>query len=108
MGFKKINAEEEIRKAAKEDKEFEKCMELLKMKHTLIKDAVNTRKNLGLTQKEVGTRCDFVQQDISRIEKLDATPTLDSFISYISALGLELKLIKKECDNSNEEACTIC
>lgn len=60
----------------------------------LIKSLVEFRKSAGITQKEVAEKSGLTQQMVSRIEKVTNSPTLDVFLRYVSALGLELKINK--------------
>lgn len=61
------------------DLELGKYAEDFNKEYELIQSIVEIRKDLGLTQ-----------QMVSRIEKLNNSPTLINFIRYINALGLEL------------------
>lgn len=94
--FHKINPEEEIEKAIKNNPELEIYMKQADAQYQLIKSLVEFRKSAKITQREVAKRSGLTQQMVSRIEKIDNSPTLDVFLRYVSALGLELKINKDE------------
>lgn len=92
MGFRRINSGEEIQNAIKEKPELETHIEQADAQYELIKSIVEFRKSAGITQKEVAERSGLTQQMISRMEKIDNSPTLDNFLRYVLALGLKLKI----------------
>lgn len=92
--FHKINPEEEIEKAIENNPELEIYMKQADAQYQLIKSLVEFRKSAKITQREVAERSGLTQQMVSRIEKIDNSPTLDVFLRYVSALGLELKINK--------------
>ena len=56
------------------------------------KQLLELRKAQGLTQKDVALKSGLTQQMISRIERMDYTPTLDTLFKYLKALNVNLKL----------------
>ncbi|NCI19745.1 helix-turn-helix transcriptional regulator [Clostridium botulinum] len=94
--FHKINPEKEIEKAIENNPELEIYMKQADAQYQLIKSLVEFRKSAKITQREVAERSGLTQQMVSRIEKIDNSPTLDVFLRYVSALGLELKINKDE------------
>jgi len=98
MGFHKVNPNDEIKKAIDNNNELENYIREADAQYELIKILVEFRKDIGLTQSEVSKKSGLTQQMISRIEKLDNSPTLDNFIKYVMALGLKIKV-----DKINEE-----
>lgn len=58
----------------------------------LIKSLVEFRESTGITQKEVAERSGLSQQMVSRMENVDYSPTLESFLKYMLALGGEVKI----------------
>ena len=61
-----------------------------------MQSVISIRKELNLTQKEVSKKSGLTQQMISRMEKVDNSPTLANFLKYISALGLDINFIRKK------------
>lgn len=94
MGFHKVNPNDEIKKAIVNNSELETLIKETDAQYELIKKLVEFRKVVGLTQSEVSQKSGLTQQMISRIEKLDNSPTLENFIKYVMALGLNLKVDK--------------
>ncbi|HDK7194949.1 TPA: helix-turn-helix transcriptional regulator [Clostridium botulinum] len=94
--FHKINPEKEIKKAIENNPELEIYMKQADAQYQLIKSLVEFRKSAKITQREIAERSGLTQQMVSRIEKIDNSPTLDVFLRYVSALGLELKINKDE------------
>ncbi len=95
MPFKKINAKSIVNEKRK-DKEFNKYYLEVKKEYDLIRQVVEARKAYGLTQKELADIVGVSQQEISRLECEKHIPNLSSFINIIEAIGLEIKLEKKE------------
>ena len=48
------------------------------------------RHALGLTQRELASRCGIPQSSVARIESLRSTPNLDTLIKILQQLGLQL------------------
>lgn len=95
MPFKKINTEEIINEKRK-NKEFDESYIEIEKEYALIRQVVEARKNKGLTQKNLADIVGVSQQEISRLECEKHVPNLISFIRILEALGLEIKLEKKE------------
>lgn len=74
------------------------------IKYNLIKDLVEYRRVKGLSQQEVADKSGLTQQMISRIEKLDFIPQLDTFIKCITALDLDIKLVDRNNKLNNLDA----
>ncbi|NFF75898.1 helix-turn-helix transcriptional regulator [Clostridium sporogenes] len=94
--FHKISPEEEIEKSIKNNPELKIYIKQADAQYELIKTLVEFRKSAKITQREVTERSGLTQQMVSRIEKIDNSPTLDVFLRYVLALGLELKINKDE------------
>lgn len=94
MGFKKVDAAAQLNNAIKRDPKLEQYVKESNAEYELIKSLVELRKQLGLTQKDVATKSGLTQQMISRIEKIDHTPSLKNFLRYVSALNVTLNPTK--------------
>lgn len=110
MGFHKIDAEEEIKKAVEKKPELGIFIKQADAQYELIKIIAEYRKSAGITQKEVAKISGLTQQMVSRMEKIDNSPTLDNFLRYVLALGLDLKVVKHDAEGSDgdEQAAAIC
>jgi len=96
MGFKKVDCVEEMNKMMQEDPEVTKYVQEFNKQYELMQSIVKARKELGLTQKDISKRSGLTQQMVSRIEKVNNSPTLINFLKYITALGLDFDLVKKQ------------
>lgn len=59
----------------------------------IIQELVRTRKNLGMTQKDLSFLTGVTQADISRIESGTRNPSLKLIKRLAKGVGLELKLV---------------
>ncbi|MBE6087904.1 helix-turn-helix transcriptional regulator [Sporolactobacillus sp. CQH2019] len=96
MGFKRVDCVKEMDKMIKEDSQIAKYVDEFNKEYEVMQSIVKVRKELGLTQKDVSKRSGLTQQMVSRMEKVDNSPTLTNFIKYITAIGLDLDLVKKQ------------
>lgn len=94
MPFKKIDAKK-IVEEKRTDKIFDKSYNEISKEYELIRQVVEARKNLGLTQSKLAEVVGVSQQEISRFEKEKHMPKLSSFIKIVDAVGLKLKLEQK-------------
>lgn len=110
MGFHRINASEQTKRAIQQNGKLEIYIKQADAQYNLIKEIVQYRKSAGITQKEVAARSGLTQQMVSRMEKIDNSPTLDNFLRYVLAIGLDLKVIKANGKDSkgDEQAAAIC
>ena len=83
MPFEKVDIQKRIEEKMKIDIEFKKAYE-----------EVN-RKQKGLTQKQIADMTGMKQQALSRMEKERHAPTLNNLFKILSALDLDIKLVKK-------------
>ena len=85
---------EKIKKEKEKDLEFKNEYEETKIKFDLIYQIIMLRKEKGITQKELAQLTKLKQQNISRIERLEAVPNLDTILKICYALGYTLELKK--------------
>lgn len=95
MPFKKFNAKGIVQEKILKDKEFENAYSEIKAEYVLIKEVVQRRKDLGLTQETLANKTGMKQQVVSRFENEKHIPNLSSFIKILNALDLELSIKKK-------------
>lgn len=96
MGFKKVDCVAELNEAIRNDVELAEYVREFEQEYELMQSLVKARKELGLTQKDISKRSGLTQQMVSRMEKIDNSPTLTNFLRYISAIGLDINVIKKQ------------
>lgn len=94
MGFKKVDCKEDLQRAMKEDPNMISYVQEFNEEYELIQSLIKARKESGLTQKDVAKRSGLTQQMISRIEKIDNSPTLNNLLKYINAIGVMINLKK--------------
>lgn len=62
----------------------------------LVEVIVARRKQLNITQAELGAKVKMSQSQIARVENCSTVPRLDTVIAIADALGLEITLAEKE------------
>jgi predicted transcriptional regulator len=72
--------------------EFVKEWERIKPEYEVMKLLVEARTERGLTQKELAERTGIRQPNISRLERGQCSPTLDTLSALARGLGKELKV----------------
>ncbi|HDS9725615.1 TPA: helix-turn-helix transcriptional regulator [Enterobacter bugandensis] len=71
----------------------------------LIREAKSIRMGTSLTQRQIAELTGIAFQNISRLERNGATPTLRLFIQYVYAMGYSVKLVKRPEDETKEANC---
>ena len=95
MGFVKVDIEQKIEQKRIEDEQFKKLWDDSREEYRLIGELTALRKAGKITQEELARLTGSRQQVISRIEKRENSPSLKSFCNILSALGYQLKIVKK-------------
>ena len=95
MPFKKMNTKAIIEEKRR-DHEFNEHFIEVEKEYELIRQVVEARKNNGMTQQGLAELVGVSQQEISRFEQEKHIPKLSSFIKILDALGLEIRLEKKQ------------
>lgn len=95
MGFVKVDIEQKIEQKRIEDEQFKKLWDDSREEYRLIGEMTALRKAGKITQEELARLTGSRQQVISRIEKRENSPSLKSFCIILSALGYQLKIVKK-------------
>ena len=95
MPFSKISVQEELRIRKQNSAEFERLWDESKSEYRLIEEMIRLRKQEELSQSELAKLVGNKQQVISRIEKRQNSPSLETFCKILAALGYELQIVKK-------------
>ena len=103
MAFKKINVAEEIEKRVSDNEELKNSYIESQLELELIKQIIQFRNEMGISQKAIADKSGLTQQMVSRIETTGHSPNLRNFLKYIDSLGLEIK-IEKRHDENNKHA----
>lgn len=72
-----------------------KSKELDEKECEIIKTVIAARVELKLTQRKLADISGIKQPAIARLESFGATPRLDTLLTLMDALGLEMKIVKK-------------
>lgn len=104
MPFRKVDEGQRVQQAIEKEPTYEKFINQSDYQYELIKNLVAIRKELKLSQSDVAKKSGLTQQMVSRIEKLDNSPTLENLMKYITALNVTLKVVNK---HSDEEVCAL-
>lgn len=102
MPFSEIDVKKKVEERMASDSEFKDAYLEARREYKLIKEAIKVRKELNYTQKYIAEKIGVKQQVVSRMENIGNSPTLDNFLKYADALGLEVKLEKKSNKLDNE------
>ena len=95
MSFVTVDIEQKIEQKRIEDEQFKKLWDDSREEYRLIGEMTALRKAGKITQEELARLTGSRQQVISRIEKRENSPSLRSFCNILSALGYQLKIVKK-------------
>ena len=95
MSFVNENINQVIETKREADADFKKVWDDSREEYRLIGEMISLRKQEKMTQGELAELVGSRQQVISRIEKKENSPSLRSFCNILSALGYELKIVKR-------------
>lgn len=95
MSFVNENINQVIETKREADADFKKAWDDSREEYRLIGEMISLRKQKNMTQGELAELVGSRQQVISRIEKKENSPSLRSFCNILSALGYELKIVKR-------------
>ncbi len=59
----------------------------------IIERMIEIRKQKGLSQKELAERCGVRQSAIARLERMNATPQIDTLLKILKPLGYKLAIV---------------
>ena len=95
MSFVNENINQVIETKREADADFKKAWDDSREEYRLIGEMISLRKQEKMTQGELAELVGSGQQVISRIEKKENSPSLRSFCNILSALGYELRIVKR-------------
>ena len=82
-------------------KEEEEYFDLQEQVSDLLIEIIGRRMDLNISQRDLAQKCGIKQPMIARIERMDATPRIDTLIKICNSLGLKIVIEK---DNKNEKS----
>ena len=71
-----------------------KTIEEIEEPATIISTVIQQRHTLGISQRELASRCGIPQSSVARIESMKTTPNLDTLLKIVHQLGLKLTIAK--------------
>ncbi len=74
------------------DPAFKAEYEALEPEFAIIQAMIDTRKNRGMTQKQLAEKTGIAQGDISKLENGSANPSLRTLQRLASGMGMKLKV----------------
>ena len=73
-----------------------KMIEETEERAAIISAVIKQRHALGISQRELASRCGIPQSSVARIESMKITPNLDTLLKIIHQLGLKLVISKTQ------------
>lgn len=86
----KFKTWEEVRKKLNITPEQE---EEIRIESEIIKATVEARKNKQITQEEISKKSGLTQSVVARIESGTHSPTMQTMVKYLHAIGYTLKVV---------------
>lgn len=71
-----------------------KTIEEIEEQAAIISTVIQQRHALGISQRELASRCGIPQSSVARIESMKTTPNLDTLLKIVHQLGLKLIIAK--------------
>lgn len=81
--------------------EEEEYFELQEQISDIIIAIIGRRIDLKMSQRDLAQKCGIKQPMIARIERMDATPRIDTLIKICNSLGLRIKVESDEKNKNN-------
>ena len=95
MPWKEVDIDAWIKEDMERDPEFKKLWEERQNEREILRNVTRLRNQLQFTQKRLAELSGSTQQEISRLEKQEHSPTLATICRVINSMGYELKVEKK-------------
>lgn len=89
----KFKTWEEVRKTLNITPEQE---EEIRIESEIIKATVEARKNKQMTQAEISKKSGLTQSVVARVESGTHSPTMQTMVRYLHAIGYTLKVVPSE------------
>jgi Predicted transcriptional regulator with C-terminal CBS domains len=96
MPWREVDVDDMIAKRMERDPEFKKLWEEQENEREILRNVTRLRNQLQFTQKRLAELSGSTQQEISRLEKQEHSPTLATICRIINSMGYELKLEKRK------------
>jgi len=96
MPWREVDVDDMIAKRMKRDPEFKKLWEEQENEREILRNVTRLRNQLQFTQKRLAELSGSTQQEISRLEKREHSPTLATICRIINSMGYKLVIEKKK------------
>jgi len=83
-----------------QDPAIKREYDALEPEYTIIHAMINARKKSGLTQKELADKTGISQGDISKIERGNANPSLNTLKKLADGMNMTLQLVFSPAEGS--------
>ena len=85
-------ADKRLEKAQAENEKLRKEYEALEPEFSIMQAMIDARTSEGLTQRELSVRSGIAQGDISKMERGNANPSLNTLQKLATAMGKSLRI----------------
>ena len=96
MPWREMDVDAMIAKRMERDPEFKRLWEERQNEKEILRNVTRLRNQLQWTQKKLAEISNNTQQEISRVERREHSPTLATICRIINSMGYELKIEKKK------------
>lgn len=90
--YTEVNFTELLEKDLEKNPDLREYADELDAQYEIIRVLKNQRKQMKLTQEDIAERTGMTRQMVSRIEKLNNSPSLENFMKYVNAIGGKIKI----------------
>lgn len=95
MPFREVDISKIIKQKCESDPEFSRAYRQASAELDLIAQIIKTRKEKGMTQKDVADKAGLTQQMVSRIESREHLPNYRNLVKIADALDSKIQLVSK-------------
>lgn len=95
MPFREVDIKKIIKQKCEADPEFNRAYKQATAELDIIAQIIKTRKEKGMTQKEVADKAGLTQQMVSRIERREYPPNYRNLVKIADALDSKIQLVSK-------------
>jgi len=95
MPFREVDIKKTIKQKCETDPEFNRAYKQATADLDIITQIIKTRKEKGMTQKEVADKAGLTQQMVSRIERREYPPNYRNLVKIADALDSKIQLVSK-------------
>ena len=102
MPYRNIDVQQEINAILASDSELRQMWDNSRTEYHILGELVKLRKEKGLSQIELAKLTGSKQQNISRIENRERSPTLKTICSILDALDYDIQFVPRATDKMKQ------